>query len=166
MDFGLFMEFPVADGASDQEGFDQGFRLVDEAESMGVDSVWLAEYHFIPFSVLSSPMTVGTAIAARTEKIRIGTAVLVPTLHNPVRLAEDTAMLDTISGGRLDVGYGRGAASYEYAAYTVDQSTSQQRFQEAIRMVDGLWTTPEYTHHANCLGAGGNGPAQHQRRRA
>ena len=72
MEIGLFLEFVALDGTTDQQAFQQGFSLVDEAEQMGLESVWLAEYHFIPFSVLSSPITVATAIAARTEKIRIG----------------------------------------------------------------------------------------------
>jgi alkanesulfonate monooxygenase SsuD/methylene tetrahydromethanopterin reductase-like flavin-dependent oxidoreductase (luciferase family) len=75
---------------------------------MGVDSVWLAEYHFIPCSVLSSLMTVGTAIAARTDHMRIGFGVLLLPLGNPVRIAEEVATLDHISRGRVDFGIGRG----------------------------------------------------------
>ena len=66
MDFGLFLEFTAPEGTPDQETFTEGFSLVDAAESMGVDSVWLAEYHFSTFSVLSAPITVATAVAART----------------------------------------------------------------------------------------------------
>jgi len=83
MEFGLFLEFPTPDGYTDQESFAQGFTMVDEAESMGVDSVWLAEYHFSPFSVLSAPFTVATAVAARTKRIRLGFGVLLLPLNNP-----------------------------------------------------------------------------------
>ena len=111
MDFGLFVEFPYAAGLSDQENFAQSFALVDEAESLGVDSVWLPEYHFSPISVLSSPITVAAAIAARTQRVRIGMGVLLLPLGNPLRFAEDGATLDHISRGRLDFGIGSEAPS-------------------------------------------------------
>jgi alkanesulfonate monooxygenase SsuD/methylene tetrahydromethanopterin reductase-like flavin-dependent oxidoreductase (luciferase family) len=75
----------------------------------------------------------------------VGTAVLVSPLHNPLRLAEDTAMLDLISGGRLDVGFGRGSSGYEYSGYNVNPQESQDRFQESIKIIQGLWTTPDFT---------------------
>ena len=108
MEFGLFLEFPALEDVTDQEAFTEGFALVDEAERMGVDSLWLAEYHFSPFSVLSAPVTVATAIAARTKRARIGFGVLLLPLSNPVRIAEEAATLDHISQGRLDFGIGRG----------------------------------------------------------
>ena len=75
MEFGLFLEFSGQEGADEAKVFQQGFSLVDAAESMGVESVWLPEYHFIPFSVLSSPLAVATAVAARTKRMRIGFGV-------------------------------------------------------------------------------------------
>jgi alkanesulfonate monooxygenase SsuD/methylene tetrahydromethanopterin reductase-like flavin-dependent oxidoreductase (luciferase family) len=86
-----------------------------------------------------------THLAAKTSRIRVGTAVLVSPLHNPLRLAEDTATLDLISGGRLDVGFGRGSSGYEYSGYGVNPDESQERFQESIKIIQGLWTTPEFT---------------------
>ena len=72
--------------------------------------------------------------------------MLVSPLHNPLRLAEDTATLDLISGGRLDVGFGRGSGSgYEYNGYNIDPAESQDRFRESVKMIQGLWTTPEFT---------------------
>lgn len=97
MKFGFFLEFPAPDGYTDQQTFAQGFALVDEAESMGVYSVWLAEYHFAPFSILSAPLTVATALAVRTELIRLGFGVLLLPLNNPIRIAEGAATLDHIS---------------------------------------------------------------------
>ena len=67
MDFGLFLEFPCREGMTNREAFAECFALVDAAEALGVNSVWLAEYHFAPISVLSSPITVASAIAARTQ---------------------------------------------------------------------------------------------------
>ena len=84
-------------------------------------------------------------IAARTTTLRLGTAVIIPPLHHPVRLAEDTATLDLLSGGRLDAGFGRGQGGYEYAGYSVDHAESQERFRESIRIIEGLWTTRDFT---------------------
>ena len=104
MDFGLFLEFVGLDDTTDQQAFQDGFAMVDEAERMEVDSVWLSEYHFIPFSVLSAPITVATAIAARTERMRIGFGVVLLPLGNPIRIAEEIATLDHISQGRIEFG--------------------------------------------------------------
>ena len=108
MEFGLFLEFPVREGATENQAFKESFRLVDEAEELGAESVWLAEYHFNPARVLASPITISSAIAGRTQRIRLGTAVLLLPLANPVRVAEEIATLDQISDGRVEFGIGRG----------------------------------------------------------
>ena len=113
---------------------------------MGFHSAWLAEHHFSRYGLGSSSLVLAGSIAAQTKTIRLGTAVLVPPLHHPVRLAEDTATVDSISGGRLDVGFGRGTAGYEYSGLNVDREDSQGRFQESISVIQGLWTTSEYSH--------------------
>ena len=99
MDFGLFVEFPSREGMSDRESFAECFALVDAAEALGVNSVWLAEYHFSPISVLSSPITIASAIAARTQRIRIGLAVVLLPLAHPIHIAEDIATVDHVSRG-------------------------------------------------------------------
>jgi alkanesulfonate monooxygenase SsuD/methylene tetrahydromethanopterin reductase-like flavin-dependent oxidoreductase (luciferase family) len=134
------------------EGTDPG-RLIDEmteqivfGEQLGFHGTWMAEHHFSRYGLASSSIVLASSIAAKTRTIRMGMAVLVPPLHNPIRLAEETAMLDQISGGRLDVGFGRGSARYEYAGYGVDREESQGRFREAIEVVCGLWTAQDYCH--------------------
>ena len=102
MEFGLFLEFSGETGADEAKVFQQGFNLIDEAESMGVESVWLPEYHFIPISVLSSPIAVAAAVAARTEKMRIGFGVYLLPLGNPIKVAEEVATLDHIGVGLAD----------------------------------------------------------------
>ena len=153
MKFGLFSHIPWPEGKEPREMFQEITEQAVLGEELGFDSIWLAEHHFTRYGLGSSSLVVASNIAARTSKIRLGTAVLVPTLHHPIRLAEDTATLDVISGGRLDVGYGRGAAGYEYTGYSLDHGESQQRFQEAIAMIQGLWTTPEYTHKGRYFSA-------------
>ena len=75
--------------------------------------------------------------------------MLVSPLHNPIRLAEDTATLDVVSGGRLDVGFGRGTYGYEYGGFGVDPEESQERFRESLAVIQGLWTTPDFSFHGN-----------------
>src|SRR2546427_4959704 len=108
MDFGLFIEFPCREGMTDREAFAECFALVDAAEALGVNSVWLAEYHFSPISVLSSPITIASAIAARTQRIRIGLAVVLFPPAHPNHNAGDNATLEHIrlGPGQLRVGPG------------------------------------------------------------
>ena len=152
MDFGLFVEFPYQ-GMSDQEAFAQSFALVDEAESLGVDSVWLPEYHFSPVSVLASPMTVAAAIAARTRRMRIGMGVLLLPLGNPLRFAEEGATLDQISQGRLDFGIGRGTFPDHHDAFNSPYPESRGRFEEYLEVIIKAWTKDEFSfegEHYRC----------------
>ena len=146
MKFGLFTHIPWPEGSDPTTVLEQTAEEVRYGEELGFHSAWLAEHHFSRYGLGSSSLVLATHIAARTSRIRLGTAVLVPTLHNPIRLAEDTATLDSISGGRLDVGFGRGSDNYEYKSYNVAWEESQERFQEAIGVIQGLWTTGDYSH--------------------
>ena len=116
MKFGLFSHIPWLEGTDPTRVFEETTEQAQLGEELGFRTAWLAEHHFSRYGLASSSLVLAASIAAKTKTIRIGTAVLVPTLHHPLRLAEDTATLDVISGGRLDVGYGRGAAGYEYDA--------------------------------------------------
>lgn len=108
MEFGMFHEFQCPPGHSEEQAFAESFEQVDAAEQLGLDAMWLAELHMLPRrSVLSAPLTVASAIAARTRKIKIGIAVQVLPLCHPLRLAEEAATVDQISHGRLIFGVGR-----------------------------------------------------------
>ena len=146
MKFALFTHIPWPEGTNPGQVIEEATEQVRLAEELGFHSAWFAEHHFSRYGIGSSSLVLVSSIAARTKTIRLGTAVLVPPLHHPVQLAEDTATLDVVSGGRLDVGFGRGTAGYEYAGYNVDQGESQERFQETIGIVQGLWTTPDYSY--------------------
>ena len=147
MKFGIFTHVPWPEGSDPKQVFEDTAEEVVRAEELGYHSAWLAEHHFSRYGIGSSLPALAGSLIARTETIRLGTAVLVPPLHNPITLAEDTATLDVISDGRLDVGFGRGTAGYEYTGYNVDREESQERFQESIAVIKGLWTTPEFSHH-------------------
>ena len=146
MNFALFTHVPWPEGGSPARLFAETIEQAALAEEIGFRSVWIAEHHFSRYSLGSSSLVLAAAIAARTQRIRLGTGVLIPTLHNPIRLAEDTATLDCVSGGRLDVGFGRGTFGYEYGGFGIDERESQARFQESVAIIQGLWTTPEFSH--------------------
>lgn len=145
MKFALFTHVPWPEDAQPAQIFRETCEQIQYGEELGFYSAWIAEHHFSRYSMGSSSLVLASHIAAKTKTIRLGTAVLLPTLHNPIRLAEDTATLDAVSGGRLDVGFGRGADSYEYSGFNVDHDESQLRFQESVKIIQGLWTTPEFS---------------------
>lgn len=147
MEFGLFVEFPCRDGVSQAQVFQESFQLVDAAEELGTDAVWLAEYHFDPNrSVLAAPITVASAVAARTKRVKIGIAVHVLPLRNPVRIAEEVATLDHISGGRLDFGIGRSAFPSVYLGFGMDYDESRDRFSECLEVILKSWTEERFSY--------------------
>ena len=147
MRFGLFRDFALKKDYTDYQVFQQEFALVDEAERLGVDEVWLAEFHFLPdLFLLSAPLLIGSAIAARTQRIKIGLAVHVLPLSNPVRIAEEVATLDVISGGRVDLGMGRSTFPFVYDAYGLSYAESRGRFQECLDVMLLSWTKDEFSY--------------------
>jgi alkanesulfonate monooxygenase SsuD/methylene tetrahydromethanopterin reductase-like flavin-dependent oxidoreductase (luciferase family) len=142
MEFGIFHEFPSLAGQPDSAAFDQAFELVDGAERWGLDAIWLAELHFDPArAVLSAPLCVASAIAARTRRMKIGIAVQVLPLCHPIRLAEEAATVDQLSHGRLIFGVGRSGVAATYEAYGVPYAESRDRFAEVLDIVQQAWTT-------------------------
>src|SRR5215813_14465758 len=148
MEFGLFHEFQKSPETSEAEAFAQSFELVDAAERWGLDAMWLAELHFEPDrSVLASPMILAAAIAQRTRRMKIGTAVQVLPLCHPLRLAEEAATVDQISDGRLIFGVGRSGFAHTYATYGVDYAESRERFAETLQIVKRAWTEERFSYN-------------------
>lgn len=145
MDSGLFVEFPYREGMSEREAFAECFTLVDAAEACGVNSVWLAEYHFSQISVLSAPITIASAIAARTTHIRIGLAVVLLPLGHPIRIAEEIATLDHISQGRVEFGVGRGTFPDTHDGYNSPFAESRERFDEYLEVIRRAWTMEQFS---------------------
>ena len=141
MDFALFSHIPWPERNTPQSLYSDLLEQAVVGEELGFKAIWLAEHHFTRYGLGASSLVIASNIAARTTRIRLGTAVLIPPLHHPVRLAEDTATLDLLSDGRLDVGFGRGASTSEYGNFGVDHAESQTRYRETIEMVETLWTT-------------------------
>jgi alkanesulfonate monooxygenase SsuD/methylene tetrahydromethanopterin reductase-like flavin-dependent oxidoreductase (luciferase family) len=124
-------------------------RAVERFEIMdrtGYDAVWLAEHHFSGFSVCPSVHMMATLAAARTQRLRIGTAVSLAPFYHPLRLAEEIALLDNLSGGRVNWGAGRGFSPVEFKAFGVPVEESATRFREAVEIVLAAWTHERVTH--------------------
>src|SRR5436305_3112284 len=143
MEFGIFHEFWSTRAASQPEAFADSFAEVAAAEEWGLDAIWLAEIHMNPTRALvTAPLIVASAIAARTTRIKIGTAVQILPLGHPLRLAEETATIDQISGGRLIFGVGRSAFPRAYNAYGISYDESQDRFADSHDIIKLAWTEP------------------------
>ncbi|MFN0092096.1 MAG: LLM class flavin-dependent oxidoreductase [Acidimicrobiales bacterium] len=125
-------------------------RAVQRAEVMdrtGYDAVWLAEHHFAAFSVCPSVNLMGMHLANRTTRLRIGTAVSLAAFYHPLRLAEEVALLDVLSGGRVNWGAGRGFDRTEFDAFGVTPDDSYPRFRENVEIVLAAWNNERLTHH-------------------
>jgi alkanesulfonate monooxygenase SsuD/methylene tetrahydromethanopterin reductase-like flavin-dependent oxidoreductase (luciferase family) len=116
-----------------------------KAEGLGIDGVWAAEHHFNP-GYVSSPLFFLSAVAARTSSIRLGTAVLLPALYHPVRLAEEVALLDTQSGGRVELGVGMGTVAQEFACFGVDPAKRVGIVREILDVCRLAWTGEEFSY--------------------
>ncbi len=146
MKFGVFYQMPCATDQSPTQRYRDTIKQVQLADELGFDAAWLAELHFNPlFSVMPSPMMVGAAIAQTTTRIRIGTAVHLLPLHQPIRLAEEAAVLDVMSDGRSIFGIGRGAIPAHFQGYGVDYEEARERFLEGLEMVLGMWSRDSYS---------------------
>jgi alkanesulfonate monooxygenase SsuD/methylene tetrahydromethanopterin reductase-like flavin-dependent oxidoreductase (luciferase family) len=153
MHLGLMMECDYRQDRTQREAFDEAFALAETAETVGYDGVWFAERHFAPPggtgpipSVASAPVVWATAIAARTSRLRVGTAVLVLPLGHPVRMAEEIATLDNISQGRVDLGIGRSSFSRSYEGYDVPYAESRERFEEFLQVMRLAFTQERFSH--------------------
>jgi len=127
--------------------YQRAFERVDVMERTGYDAVWLAEHHFSTYSVCPSIHMMGTHIAARTERLRIGTAVSLAPFYHPLRLAEEVALLDVLSGGRVNWGAGRGFDPTEYRTFGIDIQESYPRFREGVEIVVEAWKNERLDYH-------------------
>ncbi|MBV9554825.1 MAG: LLM class flavin-dependent oxidoreductase [Alphaproteobacteria bacterium] len=147
MEFGMFHEFPSVPGRSETEMFDESMAQIDAAERWGLDVMWLAEIHFAPERThLSAPLAIASAVAGRTERMKIGIAVQVLPLCHPLRLAEEAATVDQISKGRLIFGVGRSGVVSTYDAYQVPYDESRERFAETLDIVKEAWSKPRFSY--------------------
>jgi alkanesulfonate monooxygenase SsuD/methylene tetrahydromethanopterin reductase-like flavin-dependent oxidoreductase (luciferase family) len=147
-----FSNFLFPESATPEHDFAVIHAALQEAElcdRLGFDTIWLAEHHFDGGCAYVDPLTFATAIATRTTSIKIGFAVAQMALHHPIRLAEQVALIDNLSRGRIIVGLGRGTAYnfYEYRGYGIAPQEAEARLLEAEEILARVWTSRHYTHH-------------------
>jgi alkanesulfonate monooxygenase SsuD/methylene tetrahydromethanopterin reductase-like flavin-dependent oxidoreductase (luciferase family) len=146
MRFGFFDQLPCAGTDSERQRYWDLIAQIELGDALGFDTVWLGELHFSrAFSILADPLMVLAAAAQRTTRIRLGTAVTLLPLHHPVKIAEEAAIADILSNGRLEFGVGRGTAPVHYAGYEIPQDESRERFEEALDFIVQAWTEKQFS---------------------
>ena len=120
--------------------YERGMQRMEIMDKTGYDAVWLAEHHFTEYSVCPSVHMMGLHVAAHTKHLRIGTGISLAAFYHPLRLAEEVALLDVLTGGRVNWGAGRGFDPTEFKAFGVPQEDSYARFREAVDIVLAAWT--------------------------
>jgi alkanesulfonate monooxygenase SsuD/methylene tetrahydromethanopterin reductase-like flavin-dependent oxidoreductase (luciferase family) len=138
--FGTYFFLQAPPGRTDADILREEVNQMVLSEDLGFDSIWLTEHHYADYGLSSAPTALLATVAARTERIRLGTAVYVIPFHHPLRLAEETATLDILSGGRLIVGLGRGNRPMEFYGHGVPQQQSRQRMEEGVDVLLQAWT--------------------------
>ena len=142
----LFPHSPTPE--SDYGVVTDALREAELTEELGFDGVWLGEHHNDGACAYVDPVTFAAAVAARTRHVKIGFAAVQMALHHPIRLAEQVALLDNISNGRIILGIGRGTAYnfYEYRSYGIPFAEAQGRLVESEEILPKAWTTENYRH--------------------
>ncbi|HWO73400.1 MAG TPA: LLM class flavin-dependent oxidoreductase [Dehalococcoidia bacterium] len=141
MKLGLFFEWPNPSTGDWKRLFEESIEQIQLAEELGFDFVLIAEHHFSNYGMSPAPLLQALAIAERTKRIRIGTAVLVLPVWQPLRLAEEVAVLDNLTGGRFFCGIGRGYQPHEFARFGVTLEDSRARFNECFDVLLKAWTS-------------------------
>lgn len=134
MQFGVFDHLDFG-GVPLSEHYENRLKLVEAYDRAGIRTYHLAEHHATPLGMAPSPSVFLAAVAQRTRRLRFGPLVYTLSLHHPLRVAEEICMLDQMSGGRLELGVGRGVSPYEVAYYGVDPAKAQSMYIEALQVI-------------------------------
>ena len=147
MKFGLFTIVPWHEDWTQERSLNEALEQIELADKLGLDEVWIGEHRFSRHGLVSGIWSFLGQVAARTKRIRIGTAVVVLPLHNPILVAEEAAMVDILSGGRLNFGIGAGYQRQAFDGVGVDIDESRERFSEAVDVIIKAWTEERLTYH-------------------
>ena len=127
--------------------YERALQRIEVMDKTGYDAIWLAEHHFTDYSVCPSVHMMGLRVADRTKHLRIGMAVSLAAFYHPLRLAEEVALLDVLTGGRVNWGAGRGFDPTEFRAFGIDRADRYPHFRENVDIVLKAWGTDRLTYH-------------------
>ena len=144
--YGLFSVLECPPGRPAEHVYPELLDLFAYGEQLGFTNTWVAEHHFSDYGTLGGPPVFLAALAQRTTSMRLGSAVAVLPFHDPIRLAEDYAALDVISGGRLEFGVGRGYQPKEFAGFGIDMADARDRFWEQLDVITSAWKGEPFSH--------------------
>lgn len=144
--YGLFSVLECPPGRPPRDVYAELLDLFAYGETLGFTNTWVAEHHFSDYGTLGGPAVFLSALAQRTTAMRLGSAVAVLPFHDPIRLAEDYAALDVISGGRLEFGVGRGYQPKEFAGFGIDMADARDRFWEQLDVITAAWSGEPFSH--------------------
>jgi len=144
--WGVFSLSQFPDQSNRVQSFDDDLRLFELAEELGYDKAWIAEHLFSTYGVVTSTQVYAAAIAQRTKRLRIGTAVVVVPFNHPLRTASDFALIDILSHGRLDFGVGRAYQPHEFTALGVPMEESREMMKEGLDIILKAWTEEKITY--------------------
>jgi alkanesulfonate monooxygenase SsuD/methylene tetrahydromethanopterin reductase-like flavin-dependent oxidoreductase (luciferase family) len=146
MEFGAMFLLSRPEGRSEAQVYAETLAQIEHAEALGFDQIWLAEHHFSPYGSCPSTLTFAAHVAARTKRVRIGTAVIILPFWNPVLVAEEAALVDHLSGGRLDLGIGRGYQWHEFQGFNLSMEESRTLFNESVDVLLKAFTEEEFNY--------------------
>jgi alkanesulfonate monooxygenase SsuD/methylene tetrahydromethanopterin reductase-like flavin-dependent oxidoreductase (luciferase family) len=147
MDFGIFVPcHRMDDSVSTRELYDQALEMVRLADDAGFRIAWFPEHHLIHYYSCPSPLMFAVKAAAVTKQIRVGAAILVMPYYNPLRLAGEIGLADHLTGGRFEIGVGRGAFEYEFDRFGIDEKIGAARLREGMEIVHGLLTQEDFSY--------------------
>ncbi|PEE36913.1 LLM class flavin-dependent oxidoreductase [Bacillus pseudomycoides] len=142
----IFDHYPNQLSRTPRQFYNEVLEQTVRAEEMNFDGVWFTEHHFSDFGINSSPAVLLAAVSQRADKIRLGVGVSVLPLHNPLRIAEDYALVDLLSNGRLDLGLGSGYDQKEFDGYNISLEDKTQRFNESLEVLRKAWSGKPFSH--------------------
>lgn len=146
MKVGMTLQLTSFGSKPDLQTYQEELSVGDMAERLGFDSIWTLDHHFTGYVMSPDPVALLMYVAGRTQRIQLGTAVIVLPWHDPVEVAEKIALLDLVSGGRTIFGFGRGAASIEYAGFRIPMEEARERFVESAMIIRKGLTQESFSH--------------------
>lgn len=149
MQFGVFMTMPSPVPKPAAEIYARGIEIAQTADDLGFSHLWLAEHHFTNYAYISRPLMLLSHIAAKTKQIRLGPAIIPVPLHHPLIVAEELAMIDVLSGGRVEVGLGKGYQQYQYDRFGMVKGSDVERYNEAIEVIKLAMHQPTFEYQGD-----------------